>query len=342
LGRKEGIKILPILTKSVGLEESGSGVSRSCYSGFDHLVLSICTGASKGSLFAMTGFHTVYVDDSGTDPKSNIVSAAFCVSTVGKWKSFEDSWSKIAKRSGFELKQFHMTEFAACRSTNPCRQCLSGKTSTKDHPWQRWSQTKRDSVLRQMAKAIVRHCECGFGIACTKKDYDEHVKNSPARSVANEPIGDQHFTFPLQVCGGELARWRSANRINAPLKFVFDLPNDAEKREIVNVFFAAAHNREKDQDGIEQWFETDGISYESKKSVPQLLAADMLAWAIATLRAREVFRTGRNFELYQVADVLLSSEHIKLGRIEKDTLAKWEQKTLLEAENKPLSAVQQD
>ena len=279
----------------------------------------------------MTSLHTVYIDDSGTDPKSKIVSAAFCVSTVEKWKEFEDKWLKIAKQAGFDLKQFHMTEFAACRRNNPCKQCLSGKTSTKEHPWQKWSDEKRKNVLKRMGKAIVRYSECGFGIACVKKDYDEHVKNSPARLVANEPIGDQYFTFPLQVCGGELAKWRKANHVSVPLKFVFDLSNDAQKYEIANVFFGAAQNREKDESGVEQWFEPDGLSFESRKSVPQLLAADMLAWTIATLRAREMFRTGRNIEMFQVADVLLSSEHIRLGRIEKDTLAKWEQDTLRKA-----------
>jgi hypothetical protein len=44
----------------------------------------------------MVDAHTVYVDDSGTDSKSRIATAAFCVSTEEKWAQFERRWRNIA------------------------------------------------------------------------------------------------------------------------------------------------------------------------------------------------------------------------------------------------------
>lgn len=274
----------------------------------------------------MVDAQTVYVDDSGTDSKSRIASAAFCVSTVEKWLEFGREWNAISIDAGFE--HFHMTEFAACRRNNSCRQCREGKTTLKDHPWREWSATKRETVLERLAGTVVKYVEYGFGIAHTKQDYDDYVRNSPARLVAREPIGDQYLTYAIQQCGGQLAKWRAAHGVDAPLKFVFDLVSDRQRDEIARVFFAAASGKIQAENGVDQWFNPVGISYESRKSVVQLLAPDMLAWASATIRARELYERGRLDEIAQLAMIFVSTEHIRLGRTNRETLREWERNTL--------------
>lgn len=195
-------------------------ISAGEYSSFDHLVLSVCSNRGKGWRFVMVDAHTVYVDDSGTDSKSAVAAAAFCVSTVERWQELLEKWRKIASDAGFELKDFHTTEVAACRRDQMCRQCQNGKTSVLDHPWQTWSENKRKSVLIRMAKAIVKYVEFGVGQAFTKADYDLHVKNSPARLVTRELIGDEYFTYAVQRCGGAFAQWRAMQSRRCPLKFV--------------------------------------------------------------------------------------------------------------------------
>jgi len=188
-----------------------------------------------------------------------------------------------------------------------------------------------------MAKALVKHVEYGVGQAYTKADYDEHVRNSPARQAANEPIGDEYLTFAVQRCGGSLAEWRADNARADRLKFVFDTASKKERREIAEVFFAAANDRAERENGIEQWFNPElGVSYESRRESHQLLAADMLAWTIATLRAREMFRAGRFVEVFWLAKLFVSTDHIKLGYMHKDTLAQWE-KDKLEQHDHPIS-----
>jgi hypothetical protein len=66
--------------------------------------------------------------------------------------------------------------------------------------------------------------------------------------------------------------------------------------------------------------------------VVQLLAADMLAWESATIRARDVFRTGELVEVFQLGDIFTGTAHIRMGYTTKDTLKEWEQK-LLDGEN---------
>ncbi len=187
-----------------------------------------------------------------------------------------------------------------------------------------------------MAAAIAKNVEFGVGHAFTKADYDEHVLQSPARSLANEPISEEYFTFAVQRCGGSLAEWRAAKSRNVPLKFVFDTASDRTKEEIARVFFGAANDRAQRINGIEQWFNPEeGVSYESRKEVHQLLTADMLAWTVATMRAREMFGfRGRNQELYWVGKCFVPTKNIKLGYMNKDTLAQWEKDRLNEAANR--------
>ena len=321
--------------KNAGFSPAASAILRRSgapYSSFEHLVLSVCSDRGIGRRFVMIDALTVYVDDSGTDPKSRVAAAAFCVSSVERWQEFLAKWNKIAEHAGFELKNFHMTEFAACRRDHLCQQCLVGHTTATDHPWQKWTEAKRENVLNRMAKALVKHVEWGVGHAYTKKDYDEHVRHSPARAVLGDPVAEEYVTFAVQRCGGSLAEWRAANFRSDRLKFVFDTSSAREKRDIANVFFAAANDRAQRVNGIEQWFNPEeGVAYESRKKTHQLLSADMLAWTIGSIRALDMFRRGRFVESYWLAKVFVSSEHVKIGYLSKDRLAQWERDKLNEA-----------
>jgi hypothetical protein len=285
-------------------------------------------------VLVMSDALTVYVDDSGTDGKAKIAAAAFCVFTSEGQVAFAEAWRKIADRAGFDLKYWHMTEFAACRLHHPCQQCRHGETSVKEHPWQRWVEPKRENVLRRMAKALIENVQCGWGIAHTKEDYETYVRDSPARALANEHVGDEHFTFAVQQCGGKLAEWRAAEgKQDVSLNFVFDNSSKKQKREIAEVFLAEAKARTKYQSGIEQWFDNVGVKYESRKSVPQLLSADMIAWTVATIRARDVFRVGRIVEMFQLAYVFTGekAKHIHIGYTDQRVFVDWEKKVLDDA-----------
>jgi hypothetical protein len=159
-------------------------------------------------------------------------------------------------------------------------------------------------------------------MAHTKEEYEAHILKSSARELAGAPVADSHYTFAIQRCGGSFAQWRAANGRNDRLRFVFDLASKDERYEIANKFFAGIKDAERIQNGIEQWFEPEpnGVSFESRKQTHQLLAADMLAWTIATVRARQIFMRGRFVEVFWLAKVFVDTEHIKIGYLAKATL----------------------
>src|SRR5262249_4143607 len=98
---------------------------------------------------------------------------------------------------------------------------------------------------------------------------------------------------------------------------------------------AAAKDRPQIVNGVEQWFDPDTPrSYENRRETHQLLSADMLAWTIATVRARELTLRGRWEEMMQVAKLFASTGHIKMGYTSKETFKEWEKEKLDEAAQK--------
>lgn len=91
------------------------------------------------------------------------------------------------------------------------------------------------------------------------------------------------------------------------------------------------------------------MAYESRKITHQLLSADMLAWTIATVRARHMFvsgklaTAGRFAEVLWLARIFVDSGHIKIGYLKKETLARWEKEQLnASAREQELSEVRSD
>jgi hypothetical protein len=265
--------------------------------------------------------HTVFVDDSGTDPVARIVVAAYCVSSVKNWKAFEREWWKIARESGF--KHFHMTEFAGCKMGSWCRDCNKGKTDASDHPWREWTHEKRERVLKRLARTISRYAQHGAGIAITKEDYERTVLRSDLAQLAPEAAGRRHFTFAMQTCGGHLSKWRAEKKITNPLKFVFDLSDEKQKDENVRHFFATNDGKPQIEDGVERWFVPAGISYESRKTMVQLLSADMLAWVSAKIRAAQVFKGRLHPDAFTIAEIFLEGQKLGMGSVAGENLEEW-------------------
>jgi hypothetical protein len=209
--------------------------------------------------------HTVYMDDSGTEPnpRARIIVAALCDSPIKKWKKFEAAW--IAAEEEFGFKAFHMTEFASCRNDAWCRDCKSGKTNTTNHPWREWSNTKRHKALAELIRIVCKYTEQGFGIAFTKEEIDRHIKDPRLAELAPGQISPDLYTFAATTCSGELARWRAKKKEFPPLNLVFD---GEHKSELARAFLPEHQIKPRFNDnGLENWFNLgpNGIAFEAVK-----------------------------------------------------------------------------
>jgi hypothetical protein len=271
--------------------------------------------------------HTVYMDDSGTESRARIVAAALCTAPVKKWKQFEAAWIAAERRFGFQ--NFHMTEFAACRKNFWCRDCKNGDADEKQHPWRKWSNTKRHKVLGELIRIVCKYTAQGFGIALTKENIETYVKDPKLTSIATAEYASDHYTFAATICGGELARWRAKTNQFPMLKIVFD---GEHKLELAKAFLREHQSKPQfNCEGLENWFDLDtsDIAFESRRNTRQLLAADMLAWVTAKIRVAALFPTtyrkmgGWGKEVSMVAFRFIDSGKLRIGFNTEETLREW-------------------
>jgi hypothetical protein len=269
--------------------------------------------------------YTVYVDDSGTHNEARIVTGACCVSSVALWKRFERDWNEIGITEGFT--HFHMTEFAGRRPDEWCRDCRNGKKTETDHPWRAWSNTKRKRVLCNLAETIKKHAEYGFGLAITKKDYDEFVLGTELKTLNIALVGERHYTFNVQSIAGRLADWRTSRRITQPMKYVFDGTDDPKQKDEIARLFIESSMPERVIRNINDGFIPTGYSWESRKAVKQLLSADMLAWVSAKVRASQLFT---NCTMGKEATMVneIFRQKLQIAWITREQLEKWAKEEL--------------
>jgi hypothetical protein len=185
-----------------------------------------------------------------------------------------------------------MTEFAGCRQASWCRDCKNGDTDATNHPWREWSNKKRHKVLAELIRIVNKYSAQGFGVAQTKEDIDKLLRQSKLKEVAPpDAFGHDYYTFAASTVMGDLAKWRKRTNQFPPLKLVFD---GEHKLELAKAFLSEHQVKPRlNEDGLENWFDlgASGIAFESRINTRQLLAADMLAWVTAKIRAAELFPT---------------------------------------------------
>lgn len=198
---------------------------------------------------------TLYCDDSGTHPKSDIAVAACYVSTVEQWTHFKRNWDAASVRENFGT--FHMADFV-------------GKQAQFSSP--EWSdQKKRDRTIRSLINIIRTRTAIGFAAAVVKPAFDEVITGSELR----EKYGDNHYAFVVRLCTTLVDRWRQRHKHVGPVQYVFDRQSKGTGE--INKLFENLLLGEKDaarRYGVYK----DCWSFQDKSEVVQLQAADIWAW----------------------------------------------------------------
>jgi len=191
---------------------------------------------------------TVYFDDSGTHPESDVAVAACYVGEVDQWRALERDWQGARTAEGFEV--FGMADI------------LGGKEKFRD-----WPEEKRDRLIRRLISVMQIRSRKGFSYSVVKSEYDAVMTEQ-----LKKRIGRFHYSFAVRGCLAAIANWRREFDIIGPMEYVFDQMSQG-KGEIEAILNELIH----DGDGEIFGLETGGWAFQSKKSLAPLQGIDILA-----------------------------------------------------------------
>ena len=166
------------------------------------------------------------------------------LSLVGQWREHLDA--PLCGRKP-PLKRFHMYD---------CQNSLDEFSG--------WSRTETDYFCHQLAMVIATSGVSGYGIACSRKDWDELVADN-VRAIMGDPEG-----LCVQNCIMMACAWAQHNTFDPQMKFVFDRRpgRERENKVIFDTF----------QRQVQPPPELVGIAFLTSHRILPLQAADFIAW----------------------------------------------------------------
>jgi Protein of unknown function (DUF3800) len=199
---------------------------------------------------------TLYFDDSGTHPQSDVAIAAAYVSSVEQWVSFQKDWNYARHQDGFNV--FHTADFMA----------KQGEFSAPE--WQ--DEDKCRQTIERLIGLInirVRHL---FICGVLRKPYDTFIAPDPKLAKL---CGRNHYVFAVKHCLNFIKEWKAEWASKENVKYIFDrVPKGSGIKKEINEVFNEFVNDPSNPFGIE----AGGYGFENKAEVTPLQAADILAW----------------------------------------------------------------
>jgi hypothetical protein len=216
----------------------------------EHFLLSAYGSKWKEVSLAM---FTVYVDDSGTDPKQPTAIAAALIIPGSQIIALENAWEKF-KHCQF-ITEFHSSE------------CVAGKEKSE---FEGWSSQRKKRVCWQVREITKQFSAYAFSIAISKKDFDE-VVTGELRDFG----GRFHYSWAVWHLLRNLDAWAVFHNVTEPFEFVFDWMGESKrneaKREIETVM--------AQWEAMKPGFFDGHYSFRKRQLTPGLQCSDLLAWS---------------------------------------------------------------
>jgi hypothetical protein len=164
---------------------------------------------------------TAYFDDSGTHDQSAIVLVAGIFGTESRMDCLDRNWKRHLERPlcgrKSKLRRFHATE------------CYESKGEFTG-----WSRTETDFFTHQLRTEIIEADVAAYGIACSRKDWDEIITGD-LRGVLGNPEG-----LCINQCFVRSIGWVQAHTFDPKMTLVFDTRPSSVKRYAGTVYDAFA------------------------------------------------------------------------------------------------------
>ncbi|MGA7806518.1 MAG: DUF3800 domain-containing protein, partial [Bradyrhizobium sp.] len=197
---------------------------------------------------------TAYFDDSGTHEPSDIVLVAGIFGTEGRMDSLDRNWKR------------HL-DLPLCGRKDPLSRFHAYDCYQSVGEFRGWTRTETDYFRHQLRTVIIESEVAAYGIACSRKDYDELITGD-LRSVLGTPEG-----MCINQCLVRSLGWVQANTFDPAMRFVFD-DRPSEVRRYAGTVY----------DAFQRWIapppQLAGYAFLSSKKVRPLQAADLVAWEL--------------------------------------------------------------
>lgn len=250
---------------------------------------------------------TVYIDDSGTDPKQSIAIASAIIFPALRTASLDKEWATFIAKEGFS--SFHASE------------CIARNAKSEFAEWDEQKVTRVTSRIHQITK---KYGVKAFSFAVNKADYDEVVPSKIRE------FGRFHYTWAIRNVISCLDRWAEIAHMTSPFEYVFDWMDKSQKEaknEIETVMAEAESVNLAHPDRYTHY------SFRRRQDIPALQCTDMLAWTCYQF-ARHKFGGAKlgtiaahNFQEFE-KDTKGNGEWLTAVTITRENLEKWGQNEL--------------
>jgi hypothetical protein len=197
---------------------------------------------------------TVYIDDSGTDPKQPTAIAAALIVPAKQIPALDRDWAVFGATFGFG--DFHASD---CAARNP------------HSAFGEWGDEKVSRAFRRARQIMKRRASKALTVTLHKKDFDAEVP----QEWLDVGGGENHFTWAFRELLYKTVKWGDERNISASFEYIFDWAGKNERVEIDMVMAQFESARPGRYEGR--------FSFRKRQEVPGLQCVDLLAWTIFSL-----------------------------------------------------------
>ena len=245
------------------------------YDGFEHLCESVF--AESNTPFFML---TLYVDDSGTDPRHKVVVVAGYLSSKKLWDKFKVKWTTLLY--AYDINELHRTDLEAFQGE-----------------FKSWNGSKRTEFLQKAHKIIKDYTYTGIGACIVKNDFDHNVpENDPVRKFCDI------YGWCAHECIAMLRKWADSHKHMEPIQVVLEAGTSGHGRLSESLARLYANQQVRDEARLAGW------SFQGKAVLP-LQAADTIAYEYYRIMVDNLGRSESELKFRLSAEDLFRPDEVE-------------------------------
>jgi hypothetical protein len=198
--------------------------------------------------------YVAFIDESGSDDGSAYIGVGGLVSTEAKWSEFRTRWASVLQASG--VKYCHMREYA-----HSVDEFAKWASTTKEF------EPQRQQFMAAVCEAILASCVHSFGAVITKSHYEQMVPEDMRNDMGTP------YTFLGRYCMASIGVWADDHGVNEPVNIILEQGQPETALRFQHGILAAHELARRD-------FRIGQLSFADKRSVPELQAADLVAYEL--------------------------------------------------------------